>query len=140
MCLQDLCQDNQADVQEGFVHFFPALLQHLPHTARASFFQTLTQSLSLKSATWRCRIGLADQLDSLSALEVRQPIFCLHGHPACLKLDVWSPDLVPEPSSDEAPERVGHAACQKPSSPPYELLYQVTGWLLCIGFVTFLAC
>ncbi|KAL3137768.1 hypothetical protein ABBQ38_005030 [Trebouxia sp. C0009 RCD-2024] len=71
--IQDLCHDTQADVQEGLVHFFPALLQHLPHAARASFFQTLTQSLSLKSATWRCRIGLADQLDSLSALQGLQP-------------------------------------------------------------------
>ena len=68
--MQDLCRDKQADVQEGLVYFFPTLLQQLPHTARASFFQTLTQSLSLESATWRCRIGLADQLGSLAALEV----------------------------------------------------------------------
>ena len=68
--MQDLCRDRQADVQEGLVHFFPALLQQLPHTARPSLFQTLTQSLSLDSATWRCRIGLADQLASLAALEV----------------------------------------------------------------------
>ena len=71
--VQDLCHDKQADVQEGLVQFFPALLQHLPHTARASFFQTLTQSLSLDSATWRCRIGLADQLHTLAALEVQPP-------------------------------------------------------------------
>lgn len=94
MCVQDLCHDNQADVQEGLVHFFPALLQHLPHTARASFFQTLTQSLSLESSTWRCRIGLADQLDSLSALEVRQLIDSLHGHHAMLNrchVPGWAP-------------------------------------------------
>lgn len=69
--VQGLCLDKQADVQEGLVQFFPALLEHLPHTARVSFFQTLTQSLSLESATWRCRIGLADQLHTLAALEVR---------------------------------------------------------------------
>ena len=89
--LQSLCHDKQADVQEGLVQFFPALLQHLPHTARASFFQTLTQSLSLESATWRCRIGLADQLHTLAALEVRPPILTSHNPCAVLvlKLHVW---------------------------------------------------
>ena len=79
MVVQDLCHDKQADVQEGLVQFFPALLQHLPHTARASFFHTLTQSLSLDSATWRCRIGLADQLHTLAALEVTPHPFSLQG-------------------------------------------------------------
>lgn len=68
--LQELCRDKHADVQEGLVNFFPALLANLPCKSRASFFQTLTQSLSLECATWRCRIGLATQLGSLASLEV----------------------------------------------------------------------
>jgi len=68
--LQELCRDKHADVQEGLVNFFPALLAKLPCQSRASFFQTLTQSLSLECATWRCRIGLATQLGSLASLEV----------------------------------------------------------------------
>ena len=102
--LQGLCHDKQADVQEGLVQFFPALLQHLPHSARASFFQTLTQSLFLESATWRCRIGLADQLHTLAALEVRPKVLSSHklcdvlclrcmvevGHPIrCIHRGVW---------------------------------------------------
>lgn len=104
--VQDLCHDKQADVQEGLVQFFPALLQHLPHTARAAFFQTLTQSLSLDSATWRCRIGLADQLHTLAALEVKpQPVHCRTPVLCCmLQLHVWSKDghLIVEGSWDRA--------------------------------------
>ena len=74
--LQDLCRDKHADVQEGLVHFFPALLAHLPSTTRSSFFQSLILSLSLDCATWRCRIGLATQLGSLATLEV--PLTCLY--------------------------------------------------------------
>lgn len=91
--LQTLCRDNQADVQEGLVNFFPALLAQLPCSSRACFFQTLTQSLSLECATWRCRIGLATQLGALARLEVQSEFWCCgflkrkcaqsHSHHAC---------------------------------------------------------
>ncbi len=84
--MQGLCRDKQADVQEGLVHFFPALLRQLPCASRSSFFQTLTQSLSLDCATWRCRIGLAEQLGSLASLEV----CCIHKHAAsCILQLSW---------------------------------------------------
>lgn len=67
--VQDVCRDTQEDVQEGLVHFFPALLAQLPSTSRSSFFQTLIQSLSLDCARWRCRIGLAEQLGALAKLQ-----------------------------------------------------------------------
>ena len=71
--MQEICRDMQEDVQEGLVHFFPALLEQLPPHSRSVFFETLVQCLCLESARWRCRIGLAEQLGALARLQV-----CLH--------------------------------------------------------------
>lgn len=75
--MQELCCDKHQEVQEGFVHFFPALLSHLPAAEQAALFELLMRHLSMGTASWRCRVGLAQQAGRLANMEVL--LYCIAG-------------------------------------------------------------
>lgn len=70
LVLQELCCEKHPEVQEGFVHFFPALLSQLPPSEQPALFQLLNWHLSREAASWRCRIGLAQQVGKLAEMQV----------------------------------------------------------------------